>query len=37
MKIVALKFLTVFALASLLGGVALTAGCPEGGSASDGE
>jgi hypothetical protein len=33
MKTIAVKFLTVLALASLMGGVALTAGCPgDGGS-----
>lgn len=37
MKTIAVKFLTVFALASLLGGVALTAGCPEASTSSDGE
>lgn len=28
MKTIAVKFLAVFSLAALLGGVALTAGCP---------
>jgi hypothetical protein len=32
MKTIAVKFLTVLALASLMGGVALTAGCPGGSS-----
>jgi hypothetical protein len=36
MKTIAVKFLTVLALASLMGGVALTAGCPDDSSASDG-
>jgi hypothetical protein len=38
MKTVAVKFLTMFAVAALLGGVALTSACPaDGGSTSDGE
>ncbi len=37
MKTIAMKFLSVFAVAALLGGVAITAGCPADGSSSDGE
>ena len=38
MKTIAMKFLSVFAVAALLGGVAITAGCPAAdGSSSDGE
>lgn len=38
MKTIAMKFLSVFAVAALLGGVAITTGCPPAdGSSSDGE
>lgn len=38
MKTIAMKFLSVFAVAALLGGVAITTGCPAAdGSSADGE
>lgn len=37
MKTIAVKFLAVFSLAAMLGGVALTAGCPSDGGEGEGE